>query len=39
LPCAAEGDPRVQYAIAIRYAQGQGTAQNFSEASRCSSAP
>jgi localization factor PodJL len=31
---AAEGNPRAQYAVALRYAQGQGTAQNFSEASR-----
>jgi localization factor PodJL len=31
---AAEGDPRAQHAIAVRYAQGQGTPQNLSEAAR-----
>jgi localization factor PodJL len=29
---AAEGDARAQYAIALRYAQGQGTPQNLTEA-------
>jgi localization factor PodJL len=29
---AAEGDARAQYAIALRYAQGEGTAQNLTEA-------
>ncbi len=31
---AAQGDARAQYAIALRYAQGQGTAQNLTEAVR-----
>ncbi|HEX2448029.1 MAG TPA: peptidoglycan-binding protein [Methyloceanibacter sp.] len=31
---AAEGDARAQYAIALRYAQGEGTAQNLTEAAR-----
>jgi len=31
---AAEGDPRAQHAIALRYAQGQGTPQNLTEAAR-----
>jgi localization factor PodJL len=31
---AAEGDPRAQYAIALSYAQGQGTPQNLAEAAR-----
>jgi localization factor PodJL len=31
---AAEGDPRAQHAIALRYAQGQGMPQNFIEAAR-----
>lgn len=31
---AAEGDPRAQHAIALRYAQGQGTPQNLAEAAR-----
>jgi localization factor PodJL len=31
---AASGDPRAQYAIALRYAQGQGTPQNLVEAAR-----
>lgn len=29
---AASGDPRAQYTIALRYAQGQGTAQDLTEA-------
>jgi localization factor PodJL len=31
---AAEGDARAQYVIALRYAQGQGTPQNLTEAGR-----
>ena len=31
---AAEGDARAQYAIALRFAQGQGTPQNLTEAAR-----
>jgi localization factor PodJL len=31
---AAQGDARAQYAIALRYADGQGTAQNLVEAAR-----
>ena len=31
---AAEGDTRAQYAIALRYAEGQGTSQNLNEAVR-----
>jgi len=31
---AAEGDARAQYAIALRYAQGQDTSQNLTEAAR-----
>jgi localization factor PodJL len=31
---AAQGDARAQYAIALRYAQGQGTPQNLTEAVR-----
>ncbi|MEX1060247.1 MAG: peptidoglycan-binding protein, partial [Methyloceanibacter sp.] len=31
---AAEGDARAQYAIALRYAQGEGTPQNLTEAAR-----
>jgi len=31
---AAEGDARAQYAIALRYAEGQGTPQNLTEAAR-----
>jgi localization factor PodJL len=31
---AAEGDARAQYAIALRYAEGQGTPQNLNEAVR-----
>jgi localization factor PodJL len=31
---AAEGDPRAQYVIALRYAEGQGTPQNLVEAAR-----
>lgn len=31
---AAQGDPRAQYAIALRYAQGDGTPQNLVEAAR-----
>ena len=31
---AAGGDPQAQYAVALRYAQGQGTPQNLTEAAR-----